>query len=131
MNQAQSAAFAGKARQKKISDIQTKINIAQEALKDIKPSVEQKPHMGTPLAPDTIAEGVKVRLNTKKIFADRGFASSQKKWRKFVQEHQDDEFTVKHDPRFGENPSLVWLEEDRQPDEYKFLWHVSDLEVVV
>lgn len=130
MNQAQSAAFAGKARQKKISDLKTRNNIAQEMIRDLKPIVEQKPYMGTPLVPDTIAEGVRVRLNTKKIFSTENFASKQQKWRKFVQEHQDDEFTVKHDPRFGENPSLVWFEEDRQPDEYKFLWHVSDLEVV-
>lgn len=127
MNQVQSAAFAGKAHQKEISKLKTKIDIAQEAVKALKPDIEKKPYQGTPLAPETLAEGTKVKLNMTRIYASPDFASSTKWWKEFVQKNTETVFTVERDPRFD---TIVKLAEDPQDSEYKFLWYVGDLEVV-
>ena len=131
MKPSQANAFERAAAQKKISNLQTRVKVAQDALKAVEaamPHVEKKPLQGTPLTIETLPEGQKVKLNLSRIYASPDFASRTAHYRKFVQESGDKIFTVQHDPRFGNESSLVCLAED--PAEIKWLWHISDLEVV-
>lgn len=129
MNQSQSAAFASKARQKTVSKAKTTLNILEDEIEKIKPLLPKKqPPTGTPLMSETIPEGTKVRLNVERIFAQKDFASLQPRYKKFVFEARDKVFTVEYDPERTDKPSLVCLAEDKS--EIKWLWHVSDLEVV-
>lgn len=131
MKPSQSRAFERATRQKKISNLQTRVKIAQDTLKAVeayKPPIDNKPMQGTPLTIPTLPEGQQVKLNMARIFARPDFASLPVHWRKFVMESRDKVFTVEHDPRFGNESSLVCLKEDWS--EVKWLWHISDLEVV-
>ncbi|MDD3021977.1 MAG: hypothetical protein PHX61_13505 [Alphaproteobacteria bacterium] len=103
--------------------VQKKTGLSADQIKTV-----EKVMQGTPLKAETIPEGAHVKLKTDRLFGMKDFASMQTKWRKFVQEHQDTVFTVEYDPKFGDTPSLVQFVED--PNEIKFLWHISDLEVV-
>lgn len=108
---------------------QKKTGLSADKIKSVEEFVEAvKAGHGTPLAPETIPEGSKVKINVDRIFKQKDFASLQPRYRKFVQESRDKVFTVIYDPERTDRPSLVCLVED--PSEIKFLWSIYDLEVV-
>ena len=78
--------------------------------------------------PTSLDEGTKVRLNVKRIMEPRSFEQKQTKYRRFVEDNQDNVFTVEYDKRYLGRPSLVCLAEDGS--EVKWYWHTSDLIVV-
>jgi ribosomal protein L2 len=108
--------------------MQKKTGLSFDEIKAVENLAEIKAGQGTPLDFPTIPEGTKVRINTDRIFKQKDFARLQPSYRKIVQESRDKVYTVEYDPERRDRPSLVCLKED--PSEIKWLWHVSDLEVV-
>lgn len=103
---------------------QKKTGLSSDEIKTVEKFMSQ----GTPLDVPTIPEGAKVKINVDRIYTQKDFARLQPRYRKFVQEARDKVYTVEYDPERRDRPSLVCLVED--PSEVKWLWHVSDLEVV-
>jgi hypothetical protein len=83
----------------------------------------EKYRMGEP-----ISEGTKVRLNLKSIMSDVNYERKTSRWKQFIQDHKDDEFSVEYIPELTDHPTVVCLKED--PSEVKWTWWVGDLEVV-
>lgn len=108
--------------------LQKKNGFSSDEIKAVENLAEIKSGQGTPLAIPTIPEGAKVKINVDRIYRQKDFAMLQPRYRKFVQEARDKVYTVEYDPERRDRPSLVCLKED--PSEVKWLWHVSDLEVV-
>lgn len=81
-----------------------------------------------PEKPQEIPERQKVRLNYSKITGRKDYPRMQDRYRVFVEEHQNDVFTVEYDKTRKDN-TFVCLAED--PGEVKWLWWAGDLEVVL
>lgn len=75
-----------------------------------------------------LQEGQRVKLNIKKIKDNTDYKRLQEKYKKFVEEHKDDVFTVEYDKRHMNEPIVVCLKEDTTVP--KWLFRDSDLEVV-
>lgn len=68
---------------------------------------------------DVIPEGTKVKLNLDKVEKGNLLRNT------WIDSHKDDIFTVKYNPKYGENPKIVeFLEESN------WLWHVGELTVL-
>ena len=82
-------------------------------------------------APDlrgSLKEGDKVRLNVKSIQEHPDYQKMNPKYKQWIDSNKDKEFTVKYDPKYIDNPTLVCLEED--DTDPKWLFYVGDLEKV-
>ena len=71
-----------------------------------------------------IPEGTRVKLNIKRIKSDPDWNENtedfnKKRYVKFVNANKDKVFTVEHDPKYGDKPTLLCLKED---DSYPFKW---------
>lgn len=78
---------------------------------------------------ESIRRGTKVRLDYEKITSDPDYPRRVAPYRQFVEENRGAIFTVEYDDKYRHDPTLVCLKEDTR--EIKWLWHVSDLEIVV
>jgi hypothetical protein len=65
---------------------------------------------------EVIPEGTKVKINMNEV--EKG-NPARNSW---MDIHNNDIFTVKYNPRYGENPKLVEFEEDTT-----WLWYVGEL----
>lgn len=68
---------------------------------------------------EVIPEGTKVKINMNEV--EKG-NQVRNEW---MEKHKNDIFTVKHNPRYGENPKLVEFDEDTT-----WLWYVGELIIV-
>lgn len=68
---------------------------------------------------DPIPEGTKVKININNT--EKG-NPVRNKW---IDENQDRVFTVKYNPKWGENPIMVEFEEDNL-----WLWCINELDIV-
>jgi hypothetical protein len=64
----------------------------------------------------TIPEGTKVKLDINKVEMGNPVRN------KWINKHKNETFTVKYNPRYGEDPKLVEFEEDDT-----WLWYVGEL----
>lgn len=108
--------------------LQKKTGLSSDEIKAVENLAEIKSGHGTPLTLPTIQEGAKVKIKVDRICKKKDFARLQPRYRKFVQEARDKVYTVEYDPGRRDSPSLVCLAEDTSA--VKWLWDVSDLEVV-
>jgi hypothetical protein len=113
MNREQRRAAVKNLKSKGISEIIAKQFIA----------AQEKFRMGEP-----IPEGTKVKLNIKSLLSDVDYERKTPKYKKFIEDHTDEVFTVEYIPELTDRPTVVCLKED--PSEVKWTWWVGDLEIV-
>ncbi len=75
--------------------------------------------------PQTLPEGCKVKLDIEVLKGGIDYDRKTEKWKQWIENHQDDTFTVEYESRFGNEPSTVVLKED--DTDPKWLWWVGEL----
>lgn len=75
--------------------------------------------------PQTLPEGCKVKLDTEVLKGGIDYNRKTEKWKQWIENHQDDTFTVEYESRFGDEPSIVLLKED--DTDPKWLWWAGEL----
>ncbi|WP_206459318.1 hypothetical protein [Anaerovorax sp. IOR16] len=75
-----------------------------------------------------LQEGQKVKLNLEKIKSNVNYENMSDKYKKFIELHKDDIFTVEYDKNHMNNPVVVCFKEDTTDP--KWLFWDGDLEVI-
>lgn len=93
--------------------------------KDIDLAITFKEHTQNSIV---IPEGQTVKLNYESITTNINYPRLTDKYKRWIEDHKDDIFTVEYDEKYKTNPSLVCLvEDDTEP---KWLQWVGDLIII-
>lgn len=75
-----------------------------------------------------LKEGQKVKLNLKSIKSHPDYNKLTEKYRNWIDENLDKEFTVEYDEKYKDNPTLVCLKEDTTYPKWLF-WEGDLIEI--